>query len=280
MSLSENRLPLFHSASKTRVNAPMDMRLASSCVRSGAMMGLTLEALYVQLGHLLTEIPDLAEGAITAETERWLERAVSLVESSGSLADALQLGVAAGNLSGPLRARNAETIAEIVRRALAKAEPEAPATTQGMFTIAKDPFEALVAVRKILIGAASEVLLVDPHADAKALTDVAVLVREQVVVRLLADEIAYRKSLASAAQRWLRQFGTARPLFVRLAPAGALRDILILVDGVAAWALRQPFSRITRCSYLSLVRIPPDAASAMIAAHAARWDAAEPMFAE
>jgi len=243
-------------------------------------MGLTPEALYVELGHLLTEMPDLAEGAITAETEHWLDNAAELVEASSSLADALQLGVAAGNLNGPLRARNAETIAEIVRRALVRAEADAPATSQGMFIVAKDPYEALAAVRRILITARIEVLLVDPLADAKMLTDVAVHIPEKVVVRVLADEDEHGRWLESAAQRWFQRFGSTRPLFVRLAAAGVLRDTLILVDGTAAWALRQPFHRLAKCSYLSLVRIPPDAVSAMIVASAARWDAAHPMFKE
>jgi hypothetical protein len=243
-------------------------------------MALTSDALYLQLGQLMAEMPDFAGEPITPQSEQWIERAGALLESSGSLADMLQLRVAAENLEGPLRARNAETIAEIVHRALAKAEQDAPAEAQGMFIVAKDAFDALVEVGKILRTAASDVLLVDPQADAKALTDVALLAREKVVVRLLADEDAYQPSLGSAAQRWTRQFGSTRPLLVRLAAAGVLRDTLILIDGAAAWALRQPFGKVARSAYTSLVRIPPQAAAALIGAHAARWNAATPMFAE
>ena len=85
-------------------------------------MSLTPEALYLELGSLAAEIPEFTTSPITPETRRWVERAVALVELGGGLADGIQLRVAIENLDGPLRARNAETIASIVRRALAKAE--------------------------------------------------------------------------------------------------------------------------------------------------------------
>jgi hypothetical protein len=38
------------------------------------------EALYLQLGNLVAEMPDLANGPITPEMNRWLGRAAALVE--------------------------------------------------------------------------------------------------------------------------------------------------------------------------------------------------------
>jgi hypothetical protein len=238
------------------------------------------DILYVQLGHLLAEMPDLASEPTTFEAESWLERAFALLEASGSVADAFQLRVAAENLEGELRARHAETIAEILRRALVKAEQDAPAEAQGMFVVAKTAFDGFLAVQRILATAKDNVVLVDAQADAKALTDVAVLSPDNVVVRVLADQDAHGRSLRSAAQRWMQQFGQARPLFVRLAAAGTVPDTLILVDGAAAWALQQPLSKVGRSSYTSLVRMPADATSTLMIAYAARWRAAWPMFNE
>jgi hypothetical protein len=240
-------------------------------------MELTPEALYFQLGHLVAELPELATGATTPEAEQWLRRAGALIEASGGMAEVLQFRVAVQNLDGPLRARNAETIAEIVRRAFARAELEAPPAAQGTFIVAKDAVDAFVAVRKILATAENEVLLVDPAADAKALTDVALLAPDHVVLRLLADQDAHKASLRSATQRWIRRFGAVRPLYVRLAGAGILHATLILIDGTAAWALRTSFSKLAKGSDISLVRIPPRAASSMIDAYAAHWDAAASM---
>jgi len=243
------------------------------------IMSLTPEALYYQLGSLVAETPELA-GPPTTETSRWIERAVELVEMAGGLADTIQLRVATENLDGILRARNAQTIRAIVQRALAKAELEVPPETQGAFVVANTAFDAFSAVRRVLGSAQAEVLLVDPDADAKALTDFAVLAPDRVVVRLLADGAIHRKSLESATRRWMQQFGDDRPLFVRLAAAGTVRDTLILVDGATAWALGQPLSRLARLTYTTLVRIPAETTAALIAAYAARWEAASPLLEE
>ena len=143
--------------------------------------------------------------------------------------------------------------------------------------MANTAFDAFAAVRKVLATAEAEVLLVDPNADAKALTDFAVLAPDRVVVRVLADRATRKISLQSATQRWMRQFGGARPLFVRLAATGTVRDTLILVDGAKAWALGQSFGRLAKVDYTTLVRIPAEAASSLIAAYAAKWDAADPL---
>jgi hypothetical protein len=182
--------------------------------------------------------------------------------------------VATENLDGILRDRNAQTIWAIARRTLAKAEREAPPQSQGSFIVANSAFDAFVAVRKVLITAQAEVLLVDPDADAKALTDCAVHAPDNVVVRLLADEANLKASLERATRRWMQQFGAARPLFVRLAAAGTIPDTLVLVDGVTAWALGRPFGKLARLDHTTLARMPADAASSLIAAYAARWDAA------
>jgi hypothetical protein len=259
---------------------PMTDRFAARlrAPHESRVMALTPVALYFELGHLAAEIPDLAAGPITPELEQWLGRASTLVESSGSLADTIQLRTAIGNLNGMLRARNAETIAEIIQRALAKAELKAPPKAQGMFIVATNAFDSFAAVRKVLRTARSDVLLVAPDADAKVLTDFAVLAPDDVIVRLLADEAEHKKSLELAARHWLRRFGRSRPLFVRVAAAGTLADTLMLVDGVVAWALRRSFNKVAKSPYASLVRIPAQEAAAMIAAYAARWRAAEPMF--
>ena len=46
-------------------------------------MSLTPEQLYLQLGSLVAEMPDLASGPITPEMNQWLGRAAALVEATG-----------------------------------------------------------------------------------------------------------------------------------------------------------------------------------------------------
>jgi hypothetical protein len=163
-------------------------------------VSLTPEALYLQLGSLVAEMPDLAHGPITPEMNRWLGRAVTLVEAMGD--DTAALKTAVQFLALPdLREFNAQGIAAIVHAALAKAELGAPAAVQGTFIAAGHTFDAFAAVSRVLGTAKADVLMVDPYADEKALTDFAVLAPEQVSVRLLVDPGFYRGSLKPAAER-------------------------------------------------------------------------------
>jgi hypothetical protein len=109
-------------------------------------------------------------------------------------------------------------------------------------------------VGKALSEAKADVLMVDPYADATALTDYAVLAPDMVPVRLLAR--ADRKSLLKpAADRWVQQFKD-RPLAVRLAPAKTLHDRLILVDGKTAWVSGQSFNKLAERAH----KLDPNAA--------------------
>ena len=54
-------------------------------------MLLTPERLYLEVGRLIAEMPELASGAITSKVQRWLVTATEVLRSSGSLKEALQL---------------------------------------------------------------------------------------------------------------------------------------------------------------------------------------------
>ena len=248
----------------------------AACVISDAM-SMTPEELYFELGRLLAEMPDLATGPITPEINRWLARAGALVESSGSLAEIIQLRVARNEFDGPVRARKAQTIAEIVHRSLAMAEANAPPAVQGAVIAVGDSLDAYKAVRKVLVTAKTDVLFVDPYADAKILADYAVLAPEKLNVRLLADGAGYKPSLKTAAQRWARQLANHRTLMVRLAAANTLHDRLILVDGGTVWILAHSFGSLAKSAHTSLIRMRPEAAARKIAVYAEIWREAQPL---
>jgi hypothetical protein len=218
-------------------------------------------------------MPDLANGPIMPEMNQWLGRAAALIEEAGDQASATRLQNCAQFLDSINRALNAQAIAAIVHHALAKAELKAPAAVQGTFIAAGHTFDAFVAVSRVLGTAKTDVLMVDPYADEKALTDYAVLAPDQVSVRLLADQADYKKSLKPAAERWVQQFGQTRPLSVRLAAAKTLHDRLILVDGATAWMLGQSFKDMVARSHTSLVRMDPESGSRKIAAYETMWNA-------
>jgi hypothetical protein len=239
-------------------------------------VSLTPEALYLQLGSLVAQMPDLANAPITPEVNRWLGRAAALVEEGGDLAGATQLQSCSQFLTfNP--AYNAQAIAAIVHQALAKAELKAPAAVQGTFIAVGHTLDAFGAVSKVLATATADVLMVDPYADEKALTDFALSAPNQVSVRLLADQADYKKSLKPAAERWVQQFGHTRPLSVRLAASKTLHDRMILVDRSTAWTLGQSFKDLVVRSPTSLVRMDPESGSRKIAAYETMWNAAVPL---
>jgi hypothetical protein len=247
--------------------------------RPGAsdVMLLTPEKLYFDLGRLMAEMPELASGPITPGVQHWLASADALVKSSGSLAEALQLTVACENLDGPLRARNAETITEILHRVFAKTELNAPREVRGSVLLIGGDVDAYMAVRQLLGTVTSDALLVEPDAAGKVLADYAILAPERVTVRLLADEAQYKPSLISGVVRWRRRFGDDRSLMVRLAPANSLHERLILLDDGRAWVLRVPFSDLAKRTHTTLVRMRPEEEARKVAMYAELWEEAAPL---
>src|SRR5262245_32522114 len=240
-------------------------------------MMIAPDRIYLDLGRLIADMPELASGPITLELQRWLARADSLVRSSGSLADALQLTVARENLEGPLRARNAQTIISLLHSVLAKAELNSPSEVRGSVLLIGENFDAYLAVRQLLCTATSDALLVEPGAGGKILADYAILAPERVTVWILADEAQYKSSLIAGVQRWQQRLGGHRNLMVRLAPANTLHERLIMLDGGRAWVSGVPFSDLAKRTHTTLVRMRPEEEARKIAMYAEIWDQAEPL---
>jgi hypothetical protein len=188
---------------------------------------------------------------------------------------------------------------------------------QGAFIAAGQSFDAFAAVGKVLSTAKSDVLMIDPYADATVLWDYAVAAPEQVSVRVLADaahpqpslkpaaerwmkqfgptrpltvaapeQVSVRvladaahpqPSLKPAAERWMKQFGPTRPLSVRLAAARTLHDRAILVDRTTAWTLGQSFKDLVARAHTTLSRLDREQGALKIAAYEDMWAAATPL---
>ncbi|KVV19335.1 hypothetical protein WK80_25800 [Burkholderia multivorans] len=236
-------------------------------------MSLDPESLYVQLGRLIETMPDLLS-PVTADTSMWLGRAVALVEESGDLTDAVALRVASDSLNPVLGHKNAGKIVAILHRALARAELKVSAATSGAFIPVGAGFTAIAALSKIMSTADSNVLIVDPYADEKVLTDFAVLVREGTLVRVLSDKRTVASSLRPVAQRWAEQYGASRPLEVRVTPPRALHDRLIVVDNAQVWTLTQSLKDFAARSPASIVRSDAGTASLKVEAYNGIWEGA------
>jgi hypothetical protein len=239
-------------------------------------MKLDPESLYVQLGHIAATIPaDLGgAGPITHEMNQWLGRAAVLVEATGDAFDLAGFRVASDNLKTVLRDQNAQKIAAILHRALARAELAAPATVRGAFIPIGEVFSVFAAISKVIGHAQHDVFIVDPYADAKALTDFAVIAPEKTTVRLMSDAATVKPDLRPAAKKWVSQYVSIRPLLVRLAPERTLHDRLIVVDDAQVWSLTQSLKDFSARSPGSIVKVDPVTASLKIEAYKAIWQTA------
>jgi hypothetical protein len=238
-------------------------------------MPLKPEELYLQLGKLVKEMPDLRSGPITPEMNRWLGLAIELVGQAIGELQAELMSVACQHLDGHLRQSNAQTIASLVNRALAKAELEAPARVQGAFIVAGNTLDAYAAIGRVLSMAKSSVLMIDPYADFKIVTEYAMLAPENVAVQILTDATSHKSTLKPAAEKWSQQFGQTRaPLEVRLAPSGSLHDRLIILDGATVYTLGQSFNRLAERAHTSSVRVDDETGAEKIAAYLKMWQAA------
>lgn len=246
-------------------------------------MPLEPDRLYHELGFLLTQMPDLAAHEWhTPEGQRWLGRASALVEQSpNSALDAVAFNTVVDRLSRnalvPGHPEHVQRITAILQRALARAELNASPAVQGAFIPVGEAFSAFAALSKILSGAQTDVMIVDPYADANLLTDFVVLVSEGVSIRLLADAAGAKPALAPAVHAWVQQYGVNRPLEAKLAPARSLHDRLIVIDGVEAWSLGQSFNALAARAPTSILRADHETAQLKIQAHTQIWHAATPI---
>jgi hypothetical protein len=176
---------------------------------------------------------------------------------------------------GILRDGNAHTIEAILYRTLAAAEAKAPAAARASFIPAGAGFSALQSVGKVLAEVATDVLIVDPYLDVKAITDFVPLAAEHVTVRLLGDGFSTKPDLLRpAAQRWTAQYGAARPLEIRLTTPRALHDRLILIDRKTAYILTQSLKDLAGRSPASVNRADAGATQLKIDHYESEWKAA------
>jgi hypothetical protein len=90
------------------------------------------EELYLQLGRLVEEMPDLSTGPITPDVNKWLGRACALVEQVGDTVATVQIRTACEFLTGVNRELTAQSIVTIVHTSL-EGGVERPRSRTGRF---------------------------------------------------------------------------------------------------------------------------------------------------
>jgi hypothetical protein len=145
----------------------------------------------------------------------------------------------------------------------------APAAAAGTFIPVGNSFDAFSVLTKIFHTAVSGVMVVDPYMDAIALVDFGILVPEGVLLRVLTDA-SYKQTLIPAAKKWTEQYGTTRPLEIKISRPRSLHDRAIIVDRARAWTLTQSLKDFAKRSPAEIIRLD-DIARMKIEANEQLW---------
>ncbi len=223
------------------------------------------DALYIRVGRLIECMPDLANVVLNTDTLKWFGDAYAVAEASGDVFLKVELKSAIDNISRlagyAASASQAQASARIIQttlyRILFTTELKASAAVQSSFIPAGNSFDAISAISKVLNKAQQDILIVDPYLDHTVLTDFAVLVQENVLIRLLADQKDHKPSLEPSFQRWVVQHGSNRRVQLRLAPARTTHDRLIIIDHSEVWILTQSLNAFAHRAPASLVLVNP-----------------------
>jgi hypothetical protein len=240
-------------------------------------MSKNYQHLYVQLGRLLENAPDMSDRSQfrTTPGQQWLARGHALVTEVGVAGgmDAVQYTQAVEKIPAGVYGNGLEQVFMILHRALAHCELKVPSAAAGSFIPVGNSFDAYAALSRIFQTATSDVLIVDPYMDETALTEFGLAVPSGVKLRLLADARDCKPTLRPAAGRWIEQYGATRALDVRLSPTRTLHDRAIFVDGTFAWTLTQSLKDFAKRSPAEIVKAD-ETATMKIEAYELVWSSA------
>lgn len=215
-------------------------------------------ALYQQIGRLLEAPPDLSTYQACARPQalQWLGRAHALVKVTnvGAGFDAIAFTTSMDQMRSAAWPSAVTSIFQILYRALGHCELQLPSGATGSFVPVGNSFDAFAALSKVFCAAMADVLIVDPYMDHAALVDFGTAVPEGVPLRLMADSNDYKATLRPAAEKWVAQYGSRRPLEVRLAPPKNLHDRAIFIDRREAWTLTQSLKDFAKRAPAEIVR--------------------------
>lgn len=211
------------------------------------------------------------------ETLRWLGELSAVVSAMKLNSEELSLKFARDQLLRTHGSQGWSQIEALLYEALAKAELNAPASEQGAFVTAGNQLDAYAAITKVLASAESNLLLIDPYWDGKSISDFLPGASEGVHLRVLADEASVKPTLAPTVERWIAQFGSSRPIEVRITPSRLLHDRLVIVDQKDVWLLTQSFKDFANRSHGSLVKANQETAHLKVHAYEQMWSEAKPI---
>ncbi len=226
---------------------------------------MTPETILLKLRDLINNIPDLAREPPTPKVQFWLGEASGFIKESGELGEFNKLMLEIGkleiftdrelfikermNATFNIRAVlfRVQTIMQIKAIEAKDAEVKAakvqtPDVSQEFFIGVGKSFDFFKAISNIFGQATKEILIVDPYLDNKILTKFAEIVEEKITIKLLTNTKSHnRGTIQPAFEEWVTQYGSIRPIELRIAPNNSLHDRLVIVDKIGVWMLSQSF---------------------------------------
>jgi hypothetical protein len=211
------------------------------------------EQLLALLAVVIKEAPQFEyEAKLTDQEIRWLGRADALLDASGSLPAIVSFRTARQNLGTYAHSR--EDLLIPLHDAYSKIELTVPMSFQGAFIPGGETWNGYAALVKIFQRDCDSILVVDPYLDATIYTELAPHISaKNSLTCLAAKRPEYHAGLLAAAAKWTGDpVSNCRRVEVRYAPAGALHDRLIIVDGSEVWLISQSLKDIAKKSPASV----------------------------
>ena len=112
---------------------------------------------------------------------------------------------------------------------------------------------------------------------AAALTETAIMAKDGVAIRVLTENGKTTPQLRAAVTNWMTEYGSKRPLEVRIAPAKRLHDRAIFIDKSAVWLLSQSIKNFGERSPATVIPLDALLVPDKQAAYEAIWTASTPI---
>lgn len=236
------------------------------------------EQLLALLEAAISDAPEFPyNGKLTDTDIRWLGRADALLDASGGVAALISFRTARQSLG--TYTHNRDNLLIPLHDAYSRMELRVPAALQGAFIPGGDTWNGYAALVKIFQRDCDDLLIVDPYLNSAIYTDLAPHAVARKGIRCLASQRpeSHPGMLASATKWSADAISQNHPVEIRYAPANALHDRLIVVDGSEVWLVSQSLKDIARRSPASVSRAEAEIGKMKVQHYEDLWEQSSPL---
>ncbi|MGR3700672.1 MAG: hypothetical protein ACU0A4_01180 [Paracoccaceae bacterium] len=209
--------------------------------------------------------------------QKWLGRAVALLDAAGSVKLSVAFQLARQNLQSVLHSRVG--LLQPLYDLMSQLELRVPAELQGAFIAAGDAWNGYAALVRIMQREGDDLLIVDPYVSGSVVTELVPHIVAKRSVRILtAAQPKLKSALLASSQKWNANPSRSTPeVETRIAPSGSLHDRLIMLDNKEVWLVSQSLKDIGKRSAASVTRADAELAALKSNAYTALWQDSLPL---